>query len=153
MLLRIFVAILLPFAGIGVVFVVYLCLIWFAVSRALPLPVKARLSKGLTAAELEKLPVSKGTKLEEAECAVCLDAIEQGQTTRLLPSCNHAFHVSCVDAWLAQKAICPVCRTNLAPPEVLSFHFSMDQPPVRFHYLLSCCFSEYENSRPDQNEQ
>jgi hypothetical protein len=31
---------------------------------------------------------------------------------KLLPECQHGFHVGCVDAWLVTHKTCPVCCRN-----------------------------------------
>lgn len=51
--------------------------------------------------------------------------------------CNHVFHVSCVDSWLAKVLNCPVCRA-----------------PVRFNSRasLSCGISSHEHSDDDDDE-
>ncbi|URE27184.1 Zinc finger, C3HC4 type (RING finger) [Musa troglodytarum] len=51
-----------------------------------------------------------------AECAICLSAVEEGETVRTLPSCKHLFHVGCIDMWLGSHSTCPVCRTAVEPP-------------------------------------
>ncbi|KAG6504760.1 hypothetical protein ZIOFF_037107 [Zingiber officinale] len=48
------------------------------------------------------------------ECAVCLCEFEDDEALRLLPHCNHVFHLDCIDAWLEAHVTCPVCRANLA---------------------------------------
>ncbi|KAF8019526.1 hypothetical protein BT93_G0265 [Corymbia citriodora subsp. variegata] len=62
--------------------------------------------------------------IEGTECSVCLSEFEEDETLRLLPKCNHAFHVPCIDTWLRSHTNCPMCRapivTNVAqalPPE------------------------------------
>ncbi|CAM0880378.1 unnamed protein product [Alopecurus aequalis] len=50
-----------------------------------------------------------------AECAVCLSAVEDGETVRQLPACKHLFHQVCVDVWLMSNASCPVCRGKAEP--------------------------------------
>jgi hypothetical protein len=47
---------------------------------------------------------------EGLECAVCLCQFEDNDILRLLPKCQHAFHVDCVDLWLASHSTCPLCR-------------------------------------------
>ncbi|KAK9740065.1 hypothetical protein RND81_03G008600 [Saponaria officinalis] len=116
MLLTIFLALFLPCAGMSVVFMVYLCMLWYAASHMPGDPVKRAVKKGLSVAELEKLPKVTGDKLVHGnECAICLDEIEGDQPARLVPGCNHGFHLQCADNWLSNQPVCPVCRAKLGP--------------------------------------
>lgn len=45
-------------------------------------------------------------------CAICLEDQRPGQSLRQLP-CRHCFHTDCIDPWLQDKAVCPVCKTTL----------------------------------------
>merc|ERR1712176_916873 len=45
-------------------------------------------------------------------CPICLDGFAVGDEQRILP-CFHAFHRSCVDAWLHTHFACPCCRHEL----------------------------------------
>uniref|UniRef100_A0ACD5Y2V0 Uncharacterized protein n=1 Tax=Avena sativa TaxID=4498 RepID=A0ACD5Y2V0_AVESA len=49
------------------------------------------------------------------DCAVCLSEFAAEDRLRLLPLCGHAFHVACIDTWLASSSTCPLCRTVLSP--------------------------------------
>lgn len=49
---------------------------------------------------------------QEQNCAVCHEDFDVGQFVRWLP-CRHHFHANCIDAWLAIKQDCPICRRNL----------------------------------------
>lgn len=49
------------------------------------------------------------------ECAVCLSAVEDGETVRILPNCKHVFHSECIDMWFESHSTCPICRTEAAP--------------------------------------
>lgn len=51
--------------------------------------------------------------IEGTECAVCLNEFQNDETLRLLPKCNHAFHVPCIDTWLRSHTNCPVCRAGI----------------------------------------
>ncbi|KAK7284956.1 hypothetical protein RJT34_19710 [Clitoria ternatea] len=67
---------------------------------------------------LEKIPVfSISTQTpffkDHDECSICLALLEDGDQVRLLPSCNHAFHRPCIDAWFMDHANCPVCRSQI----------------------------------------
>ena len=44
-------------------------------------------------------------------CPICLEMFQVNDFVRTIP-CFHAFHKDCIDPWLAQKAICPVCKHN-----------------------------------------
>uniref|UniRef100_A0A0E0CLP5 RING-type domain-containing protein n=1 Tax=Oryza meridionalis TaxID=40149 RepID=A0A0E0CLP5_9ORYZ len=46
-------------------------------------------------------------------CAICLADLEPGERVRVLPKCNHGFHVRCVDRWLLARSTCPTCRQPL----------------------------------------
>ncbi|XP_009785682.1 RING-H2 finger protein ATL11-like [Nicotiana tabacum] len=77
-------------------------------------------SPGLEPNIIETLPVFvysdvKALKIGKSilECAVCLNEFEDEDTLRLLPNCCHVFHAECIDAWLAFRTTCPVCRANL----------------------------------------
>ncbi|BAT79531.1 hypothetical protein LR48_Vigan04g058300 [Vigna angularis] len=45
------------------------------------------------------------------DCAVCLESFKVGDLCRLLPNCNHTFHLHCIDSWILHTPICPICRT------------------------------------------
>ncbi|AQK45314.1 RING-H2 finger protein ATL74 [Zea mays] len=51
---------------------------------------------------------------EAVECAICLAEFEEGEPTRVLPQCGHAFHAACVDEWLRGHSSCPSCRRLLS---------------------------------------
>ncbi|XP_019239808.1 PREDICTED: putative RING-H2 finger protein ATL37 isoform X2 [Nicotiana attenuata] len=77
-------------------------------------------SRGLEPNIIETLPVFvysdvKALNIGKSilECAVCLNEFEDEDTLRFLPNCCHVFHPECIDAWLAFRTTCPVCRANL----------------------------------------
>ncbi|XP_065869446.1 RING-H2 finger protein ATL3 [Euphorbia lathyris] len=73
---------------------------------------------GLELSVLRSLPIvifqSEEFK-DGLECAVCLSDILQGEKARLLPKCNHGFHVDCIDMWFQYHSTCPLCRNSVAP--------------------------------------
>ncbi|KAG8654536.1 E3 ubiquitin-protein ligase ATL23 [Manihot esculenta] len=117
MLLSVFLALFLPCVGMSAVFLVYICLLWYAAENnqtEISPPVKQPTEKGLSPSELDKLPKITGKELVMGtECAVCLDEIEIEQPARLVPGCNHGFHLQCADTWLSKHSVCPVCRGKL----------------------------------------
>lgn len=56
------------------------------------------------------------------ECSVCLSEVTQGEKTRILPKCNHGFHVQCIDMWFHSHSTCPICRNPIqnSNPDQLS---------------------------------
>ncbi|CAM8935873.1 unnamed protein product [Rhodiola kirilowii] len=123
MMVSVFLALFLPCAGMSAVFIVYLCLLWYAASRASDFDSTSKppLQSGLSPSDLEKLPKTNGNGLVlGSECAVCLDEIEPSDPARLLPGCNHGFHLQCADTWLSKHSICPLCRSKIEPEMVCS---------------------------------
>ncbi|TMW85362.1 hypothetical protein EJD97_023278 [Solanum chilense] len=123
MLVSVFLALFLPCVGMSAVFLVYICLLWYAAAYQSAGPgaenydnQKTNQELGLSAAQLDKLPKITGNELLMGnDCAVCLDEIENEQIARVVPGCNHGFHLECADTWLSKNPICPVCRTKLEP--------------------------------------
>ncbi|XP_043710805.1 RING-H2 finger protein ATL2-like [Telopea speciosissima] len=72
-------------------------------------------SRGLDESVLKSLPTfvySSATHGGEVlECAVCLSEFEDDEKGRLLPKCNHSFHIDCIDMWFHSHSTCPLCRT------------------------------------------
>jgi hypothetical protein len=89
-----------------------------------------RKAAGLDPAVLAAFPT---VRFEEAassapECAVCLSEFD---AVRLLTVCRHAFHVVCIDSWLAAHTACPLCRCELdarqrAPGHAAAVHRERD---------------------------
>ncbi|KAL2343823.1 hypothetical protein Fmac_005108 [Flemingia macrophylla] len=51
--------------------------------------------------------------IEGTECSVCLSEFQEEESLRLLPKCNHAFHLPCIDTWLGSHTNCPMCRAPI----------------------------------------
>ena len=49
---------------------------------------------------------------EKPNCCICLDEIELGKETLLLP-CGHMFHSNCGFTWLKKSNTCPICRFEI----------------------------------------
>ncbi|KAL6521210.1 hypothetical protein OROGR_017779 [Orobanche gracilis] len=48
-------------------------------------------------------------------CSICLADYNGSDTLRVLPECDHLFHLKCVDPWLRLHPTCPVRRTSPMP--------------------------------------
>ncbi|KAK3411487.1 RING-H2 finger protein ATL78 [Eucalyptus grandis] len=46
----------------------------------------------------------------DAECIICLSEFATNDRVRILPKCQHGFHVRCIDKWLNSHSSCPTCR-------------------------------------------
>ncbi|KAM5560668.1 RING-H2 finger protein ATL74 [Rosa sericea] len=71
---------------------------------------------GLKKSHLRQIPVAvygEGIHIPATECPICLGEFEDGEKVRVLPKCNHGFHVRCIDTWLVSHSSCPNCRHSL----------------------------------------
>ncbi|KOM56498.1 hypothetical protein LR48_Vigan10g239000 [Vigna angularis] len=92
-----------------------MCLLWYASTHHPDphLPAKHVSDAGLSPSQLQKLPSITGKDLlMGSECAVCLDDIATDQPARLVPGCNHAFHVECAvgdstAVWVSYSTVRP----------------------------------------------
>ncbi|XP_010917352.1 RING-H2 finger protein ATL3 [Elaeis guineensis] len=85
----------------------------FAAADAVPVP-----HRGLDPQVLKALPVTvyrPADFKEGLECAVCLSELADGEAARLLPKCNHGFHLECIDMWFHSHSTCPLCRCPVGP--------------------------------------
>ncbi|KAJ4824281.1 hypothetical protein Tsubulata_008154 [Turnera subulata] len=78
---------------------------------------------GLKKSALRQIPViiygAAGIRVIATDCAICLGEFADGEKVRVLPKCNHGFHVRCIDTWLVSHSSCPTCRGSL-----------LEQPPA-----------------------
>ncbi|KAG6435419.1 hypothetical protein SASPL_100292 [Salvia splendens] len=66
----------------------------------------------LDAAVVRSLPVSVyPADREPAKCTLCLLEIVENEVVRLLPNCQHCFHMDCVDKWFLSHSTCPLCHS------------------------------------------
>ncbi|XP_059299548.1 RING-H2 finger protein ATL3-like [Lycium ferocissimum] len=88
--------------------------------------VTTALFPGLEPSVLKTIPVVLFNPKEfkdGLECAVCLCDVSEGEKARLLPKCNHGFHVDCIDMWFQSHSTCPLCRNPVSK-------ISSDQNPI-----------------------
>ncbi|KAM1778761.1 hypothetical protein ACFX12_040219 [Malus domestica] len=68
-------------------------------------------------------------------CTVCLAEYHGDDVLRILPYCEHSFHVTCIDIWLQQHSTCPVCRISLREfPEIKRRMQPLSCSAIRSHY-------------------
>jgi Ring finger domain len=49
---------------------------------------------------------------EASACSICLDYYQIGESVRTF-RCTHTFHQQCIDTWLRQKSVCPICKHSV----------------------------------------
>ncbi|VVB00298.1 unnamed protein product [Arabis nemorensis] len=77
-------------------------------------------NNGLDSSILQSIPilVFKSCDFKDGlECAVCLSDLVDGDKARVLPRCNHGFHVDCIDMWFQSHSTCPLCRNTVGSVE------------------------------------
>ncbi|EOY04466.1 RING/U-box superfamily protein isoform 2 [Theobroma cacao] len=78
---------------------------------------------GLKKRDLKQIPVAvygTGVNFPSTECPICLGDFVDGEKVRVLPKCNHGFHVRCIDTWLVSHSSCPNCRHSLLDHDTAS---------------------------------
>ncbi|KAG4983820.1 putative RING-H2 finger protein ATL71 [Glycine soja] len=55
---------------------------------------------------------SSSSSVVSSSCSICLGDYKESDTLRLLPHCDHLFHLACVDPWLRLHSTCPICRKS-----------------------------------------
>lgn len=119
------VSMLLFLMGIAALVVIHLCIVGrvFRGEMNSDGKIPGRISKE----ELQNLSSFNYSNTQESTsatatatggCVVCLDMFSEGDKCRMLPNCNHTFHLHCIDSWLLKTAVCPMCRTTVCPPSV-----------------------------------
>jgi E3 ubiquitin-protein ligase ATL10/75/76/77/78 len=75
---------------------------------------------GLKKEAIKTLPIviyTSASKLPPglaSDCPICLAEFGEGEQVRVLPNCNHCFHMECIDKWLTSHSSCPMCRHSLS---------------------------------------
>ncbi|KAE8672230.1 RING-H2 finger protein ATL17 [Hibiscus syriacus] len=85
--------------------------------RLLSISTAANTSKGLDSSVIKTIPImvyaTKASCFPPLDCPVCLSEFENDDKTRVLPECNHTFHVDCIDMWFYSHSNCPLCRATI----------------------------------------
>lgn len=101
-----------------------------SVYRATDHPAFPLESAGVKKEQLGWIPVvvyGPGKRIPATECPICLGEFTEGEDVRILPKCNHGFHLKCIDRWLVLHSSCPTCRQPLigcSPAEIVNVQIS-----------------------------
>jgi hypothetical protein len=78
--------------------------------------------RGLDQARIDCLPLHTVTQREITDaattpggaptCNICLEPYDANEEIRTVP-CMHQFHKHCIDTWLRDRAVCPVCKIRV----------------------------------------
>ncbi|KAF7141696.1 hypothetical protein RHSIM_Rhsim06G0198000 [Rhododendron simsii] len=82
----------------------------------------------------------------DGNCAVCLEELREGETSRVLVTCGHSFHPKCIRLWLGNLSCLIIAAKNSGPLAPLyrqaAAHFLLHPspspplvPPISTHYL------------------
>jgi hypothetical protein len=63
--------------------------------------------------ELSHLLETNDHRHDHSHCVICLERYEGDEAVRTIP-CMHSFHSVCIDRWLQNTAICPICKQSIA---------------------------------------
>lgn len=88
---------------------------------------------------------------EESHCTVCLEEYQAKDVVRVLPYCGHAFHVTCIDAWLKQQSTCPICRASMRA--TAKHRAAATMPPVYYAVAMAQLPFQVSTSSSEQNAQ
>ena len=75
--------------------------------------------------------LAEGVDTEEMTCPICLAEFQEGDDICWShnPSCDHTFHMDCIEQWLVKHDGCPLCRldylvpaTKTTPPKRCQHH-------------------------------
>ena len=47
------------------------------------------------------------------QCPICQENFTENSIVRKINSCDHIFHIGCIDTWFEENITCPVCRIDL----------------------------------------
>ncbi|KAL4585890.1 hypothetical protein LXL04_010517 [Taraxacum kok-saghyz] len=96
---------------------------------------------GLDDSLIKSIAVCKFRKgdgvVDGSDCAVCLSEFQEGESLRLLPKCNHAFHLPCIDTWLGSHSNCPLCRSHVMPGIPVPFQRPMESQITSSNFNVS----------------
>ncbi|XP_071726257.1 RING-H2 finger protein ATL1-like [Rutidosis leptorrhynchoides] len=98
---------------------------------------------GLEESLIQQIPICRYNKRDNAnkklhKCVVCLNEFQDLDTLRVLPNCDHGFHLHCIDVWLRNNSNCPICRLNISgaaryPTDTIVPTSSPQDPPSLAH--------------------
>ena len=86
--------------------------------------------------------------MEKDICCICLDKLNNNIKTL---SCNHKFHINCLNQWILSNPTCPMCRTSISynPPQIRQRNVTMSDPRIITHFSHDDLFRDEAYSEPE----
>ena len=72
-------------------------------------------NKGFKKEDINKIKSEKYNLNDNINCVICQEDIKNGDDVKKL-SCNHIFHIKCIDTWLLKEKNCPFCKEEIIIP-------------------------------------
>ncbi|GKA88271.1 RING-H2 finger protein ATL8-like protein [Tanacetum coccineum] len=66
---------------------------------------------------LPKVTWSASESEVATKSAICLSDYEEADEIQVLPTCQHVYHVTCIDTWFDSYSSCPTCHRVLTAEE------------------------------------
>lgn len=82
-------------------------------------------------------------KREGKVCSVCLQEFDINATIRTT-ICSHIFHSQCLDQWCIKNLICPMCRTDLSPGNILLLRSQNSKKDNQSSWIMNSVDQEEE---------
>lgn len=79
--------------------------------EARAIPAEEGLIQALPTHQISREEISSVPE-EHKSCTICMEDFKFCEEQRTLP-CFHRFHKPCIDKWLRQSGICPICKTRV----------------------------------------
>ena len=67
---------------------------------------------GIKSSKLNNTSTSNTTTIDSDTCAICMENVKKNGKQTAMLDCNHFYHKPCIDNWLNNKNICPLCSVK-----------------------------------------
>ncbi|TNV86497.1 hypothetical protein FGO68_gene16304 [Halteria grandinella] len=74
-----------------------------------------KVSKGLTKEQRDRLPCKlwRPNVTKQKDCPICQENFTLQNRIKVLSECGHEYHDACINKWLEEEKVCPVCKKNV----------------------------------------
>lgn len=74
-----------------------------------------KVSKGLTKEQRDMIPSRpwRHGVTKQKECPICFESFALANRIKVLGECRHEYHEGCINKWLEEEQVCPVCKSSV----------------------------------------